>query len=126
MFEKSRIKMEEILANPSKHLMIFRPSMLKPDFGGIIPPKTTCLYSTWSGYREKPDWKAVTEKINAAEGKIINVHTSGHMLSSDIVSFVKAISPKTIIPVHTFEPETFQQHFENVNLLQDGEAWIVE
>ena len=125
-FETSRISMDEIAADPSKYLMIFRPSMLESDFGGTLPPGTACLYSSWSGYLEKSDWKTTAAKLKTAAGRLIEVHTSGHMLSSDIVRFVKAISPTTVIPVHTFQPETFQQHFENVKLLSDNEKWAVE
>jgi ribonuclease J len=124
-FEASRISMEEIIAEPSKHLMIFRPSMLQPDFEGTLPSGTTLLYSSWSGYLDKPDWKTTAEKLKAADGKLIEVHTSGHILSTDIVRFVESISPAMIVPVHTFEPKTFQQHFENVKLLSDGESWTV-
>lgn len=124
-FESSRISMEEIVDAPSKHLMVFRPTMLDADFGGSLPTGATCLYSKWTGYLEKPDWKQTKEKIDEADGMLAEVHTSGHILSSDIARFVEAISPKTVVPVHTFEPETFQQHFENVKLLTDGETWTV-
>jgi ribonuclease J len=124
-FGASRINIEEITADPSKYLMIFRPSMLEPDFGGTLPVRTTCLYSSWSGYLEKPDWKNAIAKVKDADGKLIEVHTSGHILSSDIVRFVNSISPTTIVPVHTFEPKTFQQHFENVKLLSDGKTWTL-
>jgi ribonuclease J len=124
-FEASRISMKEIAAEPSKYLMIFRPSMLEPDFDGTFPIGTTCLYSSWTGYLKKSDWKTTTERITATDGKLIEVHTSGHIRSSDIVRFVKAISPTTVVPVHTFQPETFQQHFANVKLLTDAEMWTV-
>jgi ribonuclease J len=124
-FESSRISMEEILDAPSKHLMVFRPTMLDADFDGTLPTGATCLYSRWTGYLEKPDWKQTKEKIDEAEGMLAEVHTSGHILSSDIARFVEAISPTKIVPIHTFQPETFQQHFENVKLLIDGETWTV-
>ena len=124
-FESSRISMEEILDTPSKSLMVFRPSMLEPDFGGVLPTGAACLYSRWTGYLEKPDWKQTKEKLDEAGGHLAEVHTSGHILSSDIARFVEAISPKTVVPVHTFEPELFRQHVENVRILRDGECWSV-
>ena len=124
-FEASRISMKEIAAEPSKYLMIFRPSMLEPDFDGTLPIGTTCLYSSWTGYLKKPDWKQTKRKLDEAGGTLNEVHTSGHILSSDIIPFVKAISPKTIVPVHTFEPERFQKSVDNARLLRDGETFCL-
>ena len=49
-------------------------------------------------------------------------HTSGHARSSNIVEFTRAIDAKTIIPIHSFEPETFKEHFSNVTISTDGET----
>jgi len=125
-FEESGITMDEIIGNPSRHLMVFRPSMLDSDFDGNIPNETVCLYSTWTGYLDRPDWKRTKETIEAASGKVIEAHTSGHILSRDIIRFVKSISPNAVVPVHTFEPDRFQQHFDNAIQLTDGEPWQVE
>jgi ribonuclease J len=38
------------------------------------------------------------------------------------VEFTKAMNAKTIIPIHSFEPETFKEHFENVTIATDGET----
>ncbi len=123
-FQHARIEMETIQKNPEKYIMIFRDSMLG-DFNNEFPSKTSCLYSRWNGYLDQPGWKTVIEKLNLTDGNLSDVHTSGHILSQDIVSFVKEINPETIIPVHTFEPEQFQQHFENVTLINDGETWTI-
>lgn len=124
-FESSRISMGEITASPSDHVIVFRPSMLDSDFGGSLPAESTCLYSRWTGYLEKPDWQQTKAKLDEAGGTLNEVHTSGHILSGDIARFVDAISPKTVVPVHTFEPELFRQHVENVRVLKDGECWSV-
>lgn len=115
------ITMAEIMDSPEKYVMVFRPSMLG-DFDGRIPSKTLCLYSTWHGYSQRPDWQEVKKSLNEVEGKVIHVHTSGHALSSDIVEFTRAINAKTIIPIHSFEPEAFKDHFDNVTISTDGET----
>jgi ribonuclease J len=125
-FRPSRIEMAEITADPAKHLMIFRASMLTPDFGGNLPAGTVCLYSRWPGYLEQPDWREAAKRIEASGGKLLKVHTTGHILSADIARFVRSASPTTIVPVHTFEPEKFSYHFKNARLLPDGETWGVE
>lgn len=124
LFGACRIGVEEVIANPAKHLMVFRPSMLA-DFHDELPPDTLCLYSRWAGYLENEDWKR-TEKIlarNSPGGASLQIlHTTGHILPDDIVRFIKALAPKTIVPIHTFCPDEFGRRFENVYLPQDGEA----
>ncbi|PHQ34382.1 MBL fold metallo-hydrolase [Rhodopirellula bahusiensis] len=121
IFRDSEIDMIEILDEPEKYVMVFRASMLV-DFDGSLPSQTHCLYSTWHGYSERPDWRDVKNALAESDGKFTHAHTSGHALSSDIVTFTKAMNAKTIIPIHSFEPETFKEHFENVTIATDGES----
>lgn len=118
-FLDSEITITEICDQPEQFLMVFRASMFV-DFGGQLPTGTLCAYSRWSGYLDQKEWKIAKEKLDEVNGSLYEVHTSGHMLSADIVSLVKKIKPKTIIPVHTFEPERFKEHFGNVVQIQDG------
>lgn len=124
-FREAEITLEEIREAPEKYLMVFRASMLD-DFNRQFPERTCCLYSRWHGYLEQPEWMSTQHILANANGSLHDVHTSGHMLSADIVSFLKEVAPKTIIPVHTFEPGHFKDHFNNVTQLQDGEPCKVE
>lgn len=118
-FLDSEITMTEIKKNPDQFLMVFRASMLD-DFEEKLPTGTCCLYSRWNGYLEQTEWNIVQETLNQVNGTLHEVHTSGHMLSADIVKLVREINPKTVIPVHTFEPERFKEYFDNVVRIQDG------
>lgn len=118
----ARIELEEIRSNPSQYVMLFRPSMLDSDFGGNLPKGATCLYSRWSGYLQNPDWLATTEALAAADGELIEAHTSGHIFYDDIVSFVGRVNARTVVPIHTFEPEKFAAFVPNLSLLADGET----
>lgn len=124
-FEFAEIKLDEIMKSPERYVMVFRSSMLD-DFKQGLPPEVCCLYSRWHGYLEQSGWDSTRDSIGQVDGTIHEVHTSGHMLSADIVRLVQNIKPQTIIPVHTFEPGRFREHFENVQLLQDGEPFLVE
>ena len=124
-FKDSRIELEEIQANPSHFVMIFRPSMLEPDFDDKLPENSTCLYSSWAGYLEKPDWQRTQASLVSTGGILIKAHTTGHILESDIIKFVKAVDPKTVIPVHTFEPERFLRFSDKVLIARDGESVVV-
>jgi len=125
LFEKCRIEIDEILTNPEKFLMVFRPSML-PDFTTGLPENSSCIFSSWEGYLERPEWKSLTDPAVKNPLHLVPLHTSGHIISDDIILLVKAIAPRRLIPVHTFEPTAFQRRFGNVRLPQDGECVIVE
>jgi len=121
LFLADRIEMSEILANPKRHLMIFRPTMLDSDFGGQLPTGARCLFSRWEGYLDQPDWQTTKKKNEEAGGDLIHIHTSGHAFVEDIQKLVKEIAPRKIAPIHTFDPEEFSRQFENVQTLADGQ-----
>ncbi|WLD14685.1 MBL fold metallo-hydrolase [Planctellipticum variicoloris] len=122
LMSPARIGVEEIRSNPSRYVMLFRPSMLEGDFGGTLPPRTRCLYSRWTGYLDRPDWQPVKDALTKSEGDLIEVHTSGHIFHGDIIDLVGQLSAKLVVPIHTFEPEKFQAFLSTVKLLADGET----
>lgn len=121
-FQPDRIELPEILAEPKRHLMVFRPSMTALDFEGKLPHRSRCLYGYWKGYLVRKDWVELQEQLVQAEGDFIPAHASGHIYSADLITFVKAVAPVKVIPVHTFEPQAFRHHFDNVQLLDDGQS----
>ena len=118
----ARIEMDEIQSSPSKFVMIFRPNMIASDFGGTLPVNARCLYSRWSGYLEQQEWKKTRAILEEVNGNLVEVHTSGHIYADDIIDFVRKMNAKKVIPIHTFEAERFQNHFHNVEQLQDGQT----
>jgi ribonuclease J len=126
MFQEDRITEQEILERPERHVMIYRISMAKLDFGGgIIPAGARCLYSYWDGYLKRPEWTEFIERVKSAGGDFLECHTSGHIFAEDIVEFVRAVGPRTVVPIHTFEPWQFQKHFPNVEKLTDGQPYTL-
>ena len=123
MFLADRIDLPTILADPDRYVMLFRPSMLKLDFGGELPENTMCLYSMWPGYLAKPEYRALQTALK--KGELSECHTSGHIFGDDLVEFVNAINPHQVVPVHTETPEIFQELFQNALLLSDGCPLII-
>lgn len=121
-FQPDRIEMSEILAEPARYLMVFRPSMTALDFEGKLPNRSRCLYGYWKGYLAKKDWVELLDHLAQVEGDFIPTHASGHIYIADLISVVKAVAPTTVIPVHTFEPQAFRDHFPNVRLPEDGQV----
>lgn len=121
IFESNRVHLNEVLASPDRFVMVFRPSMLDLDFEGVLPSLSRCFYSYWKGYLERNDWVELQKSLSEVGGEFLTAHTSGHIYIEDIIDFVGAIKPKQIVPIHTFEPKRFFDHFDNVRLLEDGE-----
>lgn len=122
LFIHNQIAMPAILAKSDRYVMLFRPSMIGPDFGGTFPVSTTCLYSYWSGYLSRLEYIALKLALEQAKGSFHECHTSGHIFESDLVKFVNAINPGVVIPMHTTNPERFDTLFPNAMLLKDGDT----
>lgn len=125
LFESDRIDLDEILACPGRHLMAFRPSMTALDFDGQLPPQVRVLYGYWAGYLKNPDWVELQRQVSEVGGDFIPAHTSGHIYTADIRELVNALNPRTVIPIHTFEPGMFGDFFPAVQVLRDGEPFAV-
>lgn len=122
-FKQSKIKFEEIDANKNKTLMLARDnSLFKVILRNIHDTKgANIIYSMWDGY--------LTDKFKKECNQngigIKMVHTSGHAIMSDLKQFAKALSPKILIPIHTFEPQKYRQLYTNVKMLNDGEEFEI-
>ena len=121
-FLAARIELTEILAEPERYTMLFRPSMLDLDFGGQLPKYALCLHSLWSGYLVKPEYKKLQAALKMTGGEFSECHTSGHIFAEDIEKFVKNVKPLFIVPIHTTGRSEFQKRFENVVVAEDGQV----
>jgi len=121
MFESNRVSLGEVIAASEEHVLCFRPSNLRLDFDGRIPPETRLLYSYWHGYLEKEDWINVRNQIETVDGDFIPAHTSGHIYVEDIVRFVESVGAKSVFPIHSFNASFFGGRFSNSQVLNDGE-----
>lgn len=125
LFEPDRIELDEVLTDPDRHLMVFRPSMTALDFGGHIPSRSRVIFSCWKGYLANPDWVELQKQVADANGDFVPAHASGHIYLADLIKLVGDLDPKVVIPIHTFEPARFHHHFANAVLLTDGEPYSV-
>jgi len=119
VYNKRKIDMFEITRNKNKILMLARDNSVFPvilkginDVAGV-----RIAYSMWDGYLSA-EFKAFCE----GKGLIMEyIHTSGHAKTEDLKTFASAMNPKMLIPIHTFEPNSYPNIFRNVKILNDGE-----
>jgi len=79
------------------------------------------IYSMWQGYMKKQPSFAELELLTDSKWQYI--HTSGHAYLSHLQSFARAMNAKTLIPVHTLKADAFSEHFDNVEVLINGETF---
>ncbi len=120
-YNTQKIDIFEINRKKNKILMLARDNSIFPKIiKGIDNPRgATVIYSMWGGYLNDRFRDFCANKGLAIE----QVHTSGHATVEDLEAFAKAISPKTLIPIHTFEGKQYPEMFENVRILKDGELF---
>ncbi len=80
------------------------------------------VYSLWPGYFERS--KPLRKLRSYFKDKGVRyeyLHTSGHAKLKDLKKLVDAIAPEMVIPIHSFHPDKYKDHFPNVRLVEDGE-----
>ncbi len=122
MFKSHKIQKSEISANPSKYVLLVRPSM-DIDINKIDATHGNLIYSMWQGYKDQPSTKRFLNMLQSKNFCIIDLHTSGHADISTLVEYADKISPRVIIPIHTFYKKDYSSIFKQKVLeLNDNEV----
>ena len=105
-----------------KAVMLIRPGFM-PNIKRYLTLKgATWIYSMWHGYFEQSEsLRNLRNYLKEKDVRIEELHTSGHATISELIDLANALSPKMIIPIHTFYPQKFKDHFSNVRLVDNGE-----
>jgi len=121
-FKKFKITKEEISNQSEKIVMIVRPSMQK-DLERIRRIEGgNFIYSMWEGYLQKSDTMKFVDYLTNRKFTLHKIHTSGHADTKTLKKMVEAISPKNIVPIHTFGGDKYKNIFnEPVRELKDEE-----
>ena len=124
-FSFYRIYPEKLKLMRKEIVMLFRPSMAKDLELAECLDDATLIYSLWPGYLKQSRLKRFIEWLENNRIPIDYCHTSGHSSVKDLKRFASAMKAKKLIPIHSFEPEAYTDLFENVELKEDGEHWLV-
>jgi len=121
-FTKYKITKEEISNKAKEIVMTVRPSM-QTDLDHINRIEGgNLIYSMWEGYLQSSSTKKIIEYLTKRKFNIHKIHTSGHADTETLKKMVKAIKPKNIVPIHTFEGDKYKDIFkEPIVVLKDGE-----
>lgn len=116
---------EEIAADAGKYVVL----PVKSTFDTLVKTdnlndETLFVWSMWSGYKDR--YADRFEALNKASVRCVDLHTSGHADIPTLKQFVEEITPKKIVPIHTFYPERFKELFDNAVLHADNEVFEIE
>jgi ribonuclease J len=124
-YKGSRIYPEKLAEAPGNFVMLFRPSMSTDlDLAGCLAG-AHLIYSLWPGYLKQERQRPFLEWLERHQVPLSHCHTSGHASITDLKKFSKAISPKTLVPIHSFETKRFKEFFDNVERKEDRKWWEV-
>ena len=98
-------------------------SRLYKEYMTKFPDETCLIYSMWSGYLKYPEIKKLID-IAGNNWKII--HSSGHVVLSDLNEFIDIIRPDKIAVIHTdVDNVKGLECTGNVMDIKDGVPFIV-
>ena len=117
-----QITLADVLAQPERHVLLSRPTMIDRDLGGALPQRTRGIYSMWRGYLERDEWQRTQRTVAAAGGDFAECHTSGHATVPDLVKLIGDLNPRRIIPIHTERPEALYELVQRVEVVEDGQV----
>lgn len=116
-----RIYPETLAEAAPRSVFLFRP-LHAPDFedSGALDG-AVLVYSQWEGYLRDGSLRHFQGWIEASRIPMVSIHTSGHASVSDLKRLVTAVEPRHLIPIHTFERDTYVERFGRATVLDDGE-----
>lgn len=124
-YKDSRIYPEQLAGACAHAVMLFRPSMMRDLEQAACLDGAILVYSLWPGYLKRAELGSFHEWLKERRIPLVHCHTSGHASPQDLQRFAEALAPRMLVPIHSFATKRFSEHFENVQLKEDGQWWDV-
>jgi ribonuclease J len=124
---QNRIFPEDLWRITNRSVLLFRPIHIRDLERAVTLTDATYIYSQWEGYWNQESNEYLRIWIESKSIPKISLHTSGHASPIDLQRFASAMSPKKIVPIHTFNPQKYKELFPliPVSMHRDGKKWTV-
>ena len=122
---RHRIYRQHLPRLSSCAVMLFRPMMMRDPGVQTVTEGARLSYSMWSGYLKEESTRRVLAWLDDHGIGYDSIHTSGHASVADLQRFAKALAPRKLVPIHSFETPRFGEFFDNVTREEDGAWWAV-
>lgn len=110
----------ELRDQRSKSVMLLRTWMLEDLAHNDALDGASVVWSQWDGYLEEGSGKRLVELCAEIRLPFSKIHTSGHASIGDLQRLAKAVAPRRLMPIHTFNPDMYPDLFNNVISSTDG------
>jgi len=121
----NRVFPEDLVGLRDRSVMLFRPLMMRDDGLAAVLDGARLSYSMWQGYLKDVSTARARKWLEEQGIPLEVIHTSGHASVADLKRFADAMSPRMLIPIHSFETGRFGEFFDNVVRREDGVWWEV-
>jgi ribonuclease J len=124
-YKSARIYREHVTEVADRTVMLFRPAMARDVEAANLWGNARAIWSQWDGYLKEGTGAKLKADLVARNVPLELIHTSGHASIFDLKRLAEALRPNKLIPIHTFEGDSFSKYFSHVTRRSDGEWWNV-
>jgi ribonuclease J len=108
-----RVYLKNLIEAPNRYIVLFRRDHMGC-FKGEILKNAVMIYSMWKKYLEEDE--TLRKWLESNNIRLEYIHTSGHADTKTLAKFADAVNPKILVPIHTENPEMYQELFKNVTV----------
>lgn len=124
-FHAEKVSSDELKKAPNKFIILLRPSMDFDVDKRLNLKDAHAVWSMWAGYLKKSTSERIKHVLQKNGIPMSQIHYGGHASKTELVELANALTPKRIIPIHTFHSDKYPQIFSNVHVLDDGQPLIL-
>lgn len=118
-----RIFGNDLKARRQELITTFRMSMAHEFESAGCLEGASAVWALWAGYLKKPAEQRYLDFLDRNDIPMEVHHSSGHAHLKDLQRMASAVSPRRLVPIHSFGTDLFKNHFGNVEMRTDGEWW---
>jgi len=115
----------DVSRNLPGYVLLFRPLWMHDLETADCLSGACLIHSQWEGYLSDDKFGDVSNWVDAHGIGFVQLHTSGHASHDDLKRMAAALSPNTVVPIHTDVPHQYDQIYDRISHHADGEWWDV-
>jgi ribonuclease J len=121
----NRIYRNDLAAHPERYVLLFRESMARELARTNCLDGAVAVWSMWAGYLDHPSGTRLRAFLETRHIPLVMHHASGHAPPADLLRLARAVNARSVVPIHTANPQAFAGLVERAELRKDGEWWYV-